>query len=105
MHYPPNATWVLFVNEIVLSPIGACSLTEAATTPNPNPMLRNSLNAIQCPGGIALLLLGGFSPLIAQVDITGSITDGATGEPLIGTTVIQKNYKRFPTPVSMVRSR
>jgi len=39
---------------------------------------------------LALLLLGGFSPLIAQVDITGSITDVATGEPLIGATVIQK---------------
>ena len=39
---------------------------------------------------LALLLLGGYTPLIAQVDITGSITDGATGEPLIGATVIQK---------------
>ena len=39
---------------------------------------------------LALLLLGGFTPLIAQVDITGSITDGASGEPLIGATVIQK---------------
>ena len=39
---------------------------------------------------LALLLVGGITPLIAQVDITGSITDGATGEPLIGATVIQK---------------
>ncbi|MGB2385538.1 MAG: carboxypeptidase-like regulatory domain-containing protein, partial [Flavobacteriales bacterium] len=39
---------------------------------------------------LVLLMLSGISPLIAQVDITGSITDGATGDPLIGASVIQK---------------
>ena len=109
MHYPPNATWVLFVNEIVYfrPSCGDTQLNvEAATTPNPNPMLpklirmQSSVLAV-----LALLLLGGYTPLIAQVDITGSITDGATGEPLIGATVIQKEPRTAPTPVSMVRSR
>ena len=52
----------------------------------PNPLRsRSSILVV-----LVLLMLGGISPLIAQVDITGSITDGATGDPLIGASVIQK---------------
>ena len=53
-------------------------------------MLPNSIRMQSSIVVLALLMLGGISSVIAQVDITGSITDGVTGEPLIGATIIQK---------------